>query len=141
MLNVVAKFTSVMDEKGVKYTFYPASEEGKSEVVKVNYSGENGNDMSFLFFFDADGTSVSLRLFNFCKVSTEKLMDMYVAINETNAQYRWVKLYIDGDNEVVIEGDAIIDEVTAGEECFEMLIRFLSIADKIYPNLMKVLWS
>jgi len=141
MLNSVADFVRVLEEKEVKYTFFPSEEEGRPEVIRINYTGKNGNNMTFLYFFDADGKTLSVKIVDLCKVTTEKLMDMYVTVNEINAQYRWVKLYIDKDNDIPVEGDAIVDNLTAGDECFEILLRFLSISNDIYPRLMKVLWS
>ena len=141
MLKSVSNFTNLLDEKDVKYNFFPAENQGDREVVKIEFGGEHGNDITFLFFFDPDGTTVSLCVVDFCKVAVEKLMDMYVTVNELNTKYRWIKLYINSDNKIIVETDAVINETTAGEVCFELLSRFFSITNEIYPQIMKVLWS
>ena len=140
MLKSVANFISTLESKEIKYTHYP-KEENRKEIVKISYTAKHNNSLSFYFFFDDDGESINLKIWDICKVSEEKMMEMYVVLNEINYEYRWVKLYIDKDNEVTASGDAIIDENTAGEECCEILGRYLSILDDVYPRLMKVLWA
>ncbi len=140
MLKSVSNFINLLESKEIKYTHYPA-EEKRKEAIKILYTGEHNNSLTFVFFFDDDGESVNVKVWDICKVTEEKIMEMHVVINELNYEYRWIKLFVDDENEVTASGDAIIDEDTAGEECYEILGRYLSILDDIYPRLMKVLWA
>lgn len=141
MLASVENFINTLEEKKIKFSHYPPQGERTTEVVKIDYSGKHGNDLSFTFFFDPTGDTVNVKMFSICKVGEEKLMNMYVTLNEINYEYRWIKMYMDNDNEVTASGDAIINPETAGEECFEILLRYLSILDDAYPRIMKALWA
>lgn len=131
---------SFFDEKGIKYTYFEPDEKS-GEVLKVTFGADNKESISILFFFDADGDSVNVKSFSIAKVAEGKLMEMYTLINELNYEYRWIKFYLDKDNEVAASGDAIINEETAGDECMEIVLRYVNIIDEVYPRLMKVIWG
>lgn len=137
-------FKAHLDNKDIKYTYY-APDENRNEAIKVAFSGDNAESISILFFFDkkddGDTTSINIKSFSIAKVPTDKLMNLYVALNELNAEYRWVKFYIDKDNEVTVSGDAITDEESAADELEEILLRYINIIDEVYPRIMKALWA
>ncbi|MBE7036709.1 MAG: YbjN domain-containing protein [Ruminococcaceae bacterium] len=134
------RFKSFLENKSIRYDYYEPTEK-RNEAVKVTYKGDNADKVSVIFFFDKDGKSVNVKSFSIAKIPSNKLMDMYVALNELNCEYRWVKFYVDSDNEVTVSGDAIINADSVGAECHELLVRYVDIIDKVYPRLMKVLWS
>ena len=39
------------------------------------------------------------------------------------------------------EIDAVIEPMTTGDECFELLLRTLDIVDKSYPEMMRLIWN
>lgn len=141
MKNTVTNVINYLEEKEIKYTHFPAEGELTRDVIQVLYTGEHGNSLRFAFFFDEDGESVNLKCFDIAKANAEKLMNMYVTLNTINCDYRWIKLYLNEENEIVASTDAIIDPETAGAECFELLLHLLSILDDVYPNIMKSLWA
>ena len=141
MLASVNNFIRTLEEKEVVFTHFPLEGERTTETVKISCTGNHNNEISFFFFFDSDGRTVNVKAFEICKPEEEKLMNMYVVINQIHCDYRWVKFFIDGENEVTFSGDAIVNEATAGEECFELLIRYISIIDEVYPTLMKAMWA
>lgn len=134
------RFKSALDAKGVRYEYTPKTEE-RAERVRITYNCDNIPSVSVIFFFDEGRNSVNIKCFTIAKVPETALMNMYVKLNELNADYRWIKFYIDSDNEVTASGDAIIDEETAGEECHELCMRYVNIIDECYPEIMKALWA
>ena len=138
------KFKETLERKDFQFDYYEATEK-RDEAIKVSIRGEKADSIETIFFFDKDDEtgsgSVNVKSFTIAKVPAEKLMDMYVTLNDLNSHYRWIKFYIDKDNEVTASGDAIIDAQTAGEECFEIMCRYMGIIDDIYPTLMKVIWA
>ena len=131
---------SHFDAKGVRYDYYERTEE-RNEAIKVSYRCDNAESVSVILFFDEDGGSLNAKSFSIAKVPEAKLMDTYVLLNELNCEYRWVKFFIDDDNEVTVSGDAIIDETNAGEECYEIIQHYVGIIDDVYPRIMKVIWA
>ena len=140
MLPAARNFTDKLNSRNLRFTHYDA-EENRKECVRISFNGDHGNTVTLMFFFDDDGTTVNIKVFSITRVPSEKLMDMYVLLNELNCDYRWVKFYLDEDNEVTVSGDAVIDAATAGEELCELMYRYLSIIDDIYPRIMKVNWG
>ena len=61
--------------------------------------------------------------------------------NTLNAKKRWVKFCIDDDMEIVVADDAVIDEVTAGEEVLELVMRMAVNIDDAYPVINKAIWA
>ena len=49
--------------------------------------------------------------------------------------YRWMRFYVDSDNEFTAALDAVINGETIGEECYELLGRAVSIVDDVCGKL------
>ena len=129
MISTTLAFMQYLDEKKVRYTYKPLE---KSELISVGYEGDNMKDMDFLFFFDKDGESVSVKCFSIFQFGSNDLARGIVCSNKLNNKYRWIKFYIDEDNEAAASIDAVITERSAGPVCFELLVRMLDIVDEAY---------
>jgi len=140
MGRIAEAFKAHLDNSGIKYSYYEP-EEGRAEAIRITFGGKHAESITVTFFFDKDANSINIKCFSIAKIPAEKLMDIYVVLNELNAQYRWVKFYIDSDNEITVSGDAITDVATAGAECEEILVRYINIIDEVYPRIMKALWA
>ena len=110
MVQTAVIFAKHLEAKGKKYDY--EERPGKSDVVEIRFSGDNWNSIAIRFFFDADGKSVAVRVFSICKYSDSKLASGLLQANATNNEYRWVRFYIDDDNEATAAIDAVIDEET-----------------------------
>ncbi len=128
MMNLFAK---AMDDKGIKYTKHD-----EDPVLFIRYRGDNFEGLTFTFIFDEDGTTLSVKVYSIVKFKESQLADAYAFANEMNTKYRWIKMYVDNDNELTAAMDAVITEKTVGEECLELLFRAVSIVDDVYKALM-----
>lgn len=137
---VAEKIKAFFDAKEITYDYFEPTE-SRNEAIRVGFNAKNKDSISVILIFDEDGNSINVKSFSVAKVPEDKLLDIYVCLNELNNQYRWVKFYVDSDNEVTVSGDAILDEDSAGPECFEIVIRYIGIIDEVYPNIMKILWA
>ena len=135
MANYKQLFMNYMDAKGVKYT-----DKGE-HVVKVVYNGDNLKSIPVYVFFDKDGDSmIQVYCYEIANFNSNVAAGL-LACNEMNKTYRWVKFYIDKDNDLICSLDAYIDDVTCGEECLKLVRRVVNITDEAYPTFMKALWS
>ena len=105
-----------------------------------------GGDYSYThmlvhLIFDEDGESGHILTSPIGNVPVEKTAKMLLELNEFNRKFRWVKFYLDDDNDVVADGDVLFDEQNAGAACFEMVMRTASIIDDAYPEIMRAIWS
>lgn len=133
-------FKARLDEKKIKYTYFEATGE-QNETIKISTRGKNAESISLHFAFGGDGCSVCIFSLGIVRTPEGKLAEMLALLNQLNREYRWGKFYLDKDNDVTCQGDAILCEANAAEECFELLVRFISIIDEVYPKLMKVIWG
>ena len=91
--------------------------------------------------FDLDGESAQLITSPIANTPGEKTAKMLLVLNECNHKFRWVKFYLDNDNDVVANGDVIFDEQNVGDACIELVMRTASIIDDAYPEIMKGIWG
>ena len=135
MANYKQIFMNYMDREGIRYV------ETGEFTVRVTYNGDNLKSIPVVVIFDEDGEAM-VQMFcweiaNF-KGKREKGVE---ACNELNNKYRWIKFYIDKDEDVVATIDAYIDAETCGRECVSLVNRFVSIVDGAYPVVMRHLYG
>lgn len=109
-------------------------------VISVGLGGKNTN-FHIHVVFDKDDHSVALRMFDFVHVTDEQKPVALLWCNSINKEKRWFKFYVDDDGDVIVENDMIVDEQTAGEEVFELMIRMAIVADEAYKDINKAIWS
>lgn len=139
MVQTAVLFCKYLDSKGKKYDY--EERQGKSDVVEIRFSGDNWSSIPIRFFFDTSCEAVAVRCFSICMFNQNKLAAGLLKANELNNEYRWLRFYIDEDNEATAAIDAVIDTSTVGEVCYELMIRMLNIVDDVYPEFMKACWS
>ena len=108
--------------------------------------GFGGGDFSFThvvihLIFDLDGASVQVVTSPIVSIPVERTSAMLLALNECNNKFRWIKFYLDGDNDVVANGDALFDEQNCADACLELIMRTANIVDEAYGDIMKAAWS
>lgn len=135
-MNYKGAYMQEMDRRGIKY------KDTAEHSVSVSYRGDNTDDIKINVIFDEDGDGlVALRCWSFGNVPSSKRSNVLEACNDLNTQYRWVKFYIDGDGDIAVGLDAVIDIATVGAECVQLVNRMVDIYDKGYPVLMKACWG
>ena len=139
MKKTTKNFLDCLEEKEIKYQC--EEREGKRDWVSVRFSGESAPSVEVQLFFHEDEDDVALRSFSIVRVPQEKAAGMLTLLNSLMEEYRWLRLYLDEDNEVTAAIDAVISADTAGPVSFELLMRMVGIVDDIYPRLMKELWA
>ncbi len=139
MKATTAAFLDLLNQSGIKYEF--KERDGKSDWVNVRYGGDNIQTLNIQLFFSEDCEDVAIRAFSICKVPSNKKADMLNILNALMDEYRWLRFYLDEDNEVTAAVDAVITVASAGPVGKELMLRTLNIVDDVYPRIMKALWS
>ena len=124
----------VVNELNARNLKYDLSDD--KPVIFIKFSGDHINGQSFTLIIDDDGESVALRVFSIFKFEAGQLADAYEFCNKVNNQYRWMRFYVDSDDEFTAAIDAVITPSTAGAECVEILGRAVNIVDSVYGELM-----
>lgn len=129
------EFAMYMDEHGVKYS------QEKDHVIKVTYSGDNMESISVFAIFDKDDDPIA-QFVCWNIASFKNNADVATKLcNKLNAQYRWVKFYVDDDNDVIASIDAEFNKSTCGEVSLSMVRHLVNIIDEAYPQIAKARWA
>ena len=131
-------FSDYLTEKGIKWR---ESDGGDTDCIRLLYGGDNKDDINLACFFDDDEETMAIRCFEIGKVPKNKMDAMLVALNEVNGRYKWVRFYVDKDNDIIACLDTEITVETAGivgRRCVSICVQIINEA---YPTLMKALWG
>lgn len=133
-LQAAMAYCDVMD---IKYTIPDDS----TDRMVISYNGlDNMDELYVIIVFDEDNSACVFYTFNYIEFSDDKKTEMIYKCNEMNNEYRWVKFYVDeSDNTVTIQGDAVIQLKTCGEEVMEIVFRIVTIGDEAYPKFKALL--
>ena len=123
-------FAARCASEGLKYR-----KNAERASVLLNYNADNFDSLDFGFYFDDSGKSVALKVYSIMKFKKEQLPIAYEFCNAMNAKWRWVRFYVDSDDELAADLDAYISKESAGDECLELLHRAVSIVDDVMGEL------
>lgn len=136
MANYKAAFMKYLDNHGVKY------DDQNETIVSLSYKAENMDSVRVYVGFDSDGENlVTFKSYSIGHVKDDKLSAALVACNAMNAQFRWIKFYIDDDQDIACQCDALVDMESVGSECLQLVERMVGIMDDAYPEFMKAFWA
>ena len=131
---ICREFTS----KGIKHK---AEEIGGKWIVNAGVSGDYINGVTMRFISSDNDSDVAFRVFSFVRVPESKKAVMLLKLNEVNKTYRYLKFYIDKDNEIAVEYDFPVTIKEPGPVAVEMFLRAGKILDIVYPELMNIIYA
>lgn len=134
-MNICAQaFANNLDSKNLTYSVTRDDDSRtvisfpyKQRRTSIIFAGEEGIQCQFQTVIES--------------VPEDKVMDLIVVCNSLNTQYRFVKFVVDSDNDLMNYSDAILTPETAGDECFEVLLRSLQIIEEAKPTFMKAIYA
>lgn len=145
MGSMLESYNNIVNTLKEKEIIFNEIEGDRKKIIDLPFGRQLFDNMDksidVLIFVDEDGGSVHVQTEPIVHVPDNRLAQLLVACNTLNKQYRWLKFYIDDENDVMVNIDAVIDSVTAGDECMELAIRTINIVDSAYPTLMQALWG
>ena len=126
-------FTKSLEAKDLNFS---VRENNGTDIVDFPWQGKN---IRCLFKGD-EGEYLSIY---YCleSVPEDKISDALLVCNEMNAKFKWVKFYLDNDNDLILEDDAILSPATASDEAFELLLRMIDILKDSKPAFMKAIYA
>ena len=131
--DTVALIAEAFDRHEIKYRVV---ETGELSFIEAGFNIQGGPTVRFHYFSQtADGNDVQIRISGLmCKVSREKRGAILEACNRINSQMRFLKFFLDKDDDLTGQGDlpARISEDCIGECCFELFLRSMQILNQCY---------
>ena len=89
------------DQRGLKYR------ESEKGFLSVTFNADNINEVTVLLDIDDENGKAELLCFSIGQFQQDKFAQGLIACNTCNAKYRWVKFYMDDDNDVCARSDAM----------------------------------
>ena len=126
-------FIQALKEKELKFDVKEAPD--GDVIVRIGFD----NKITNFVFSGETGEYVSMYT-PFESVPAAKIPNVLFECNKLNSTYKWLKFYIDNDNDLMVEDDAILSEENAANECFELLVRRVSILKDVKPAIMRAIY-
>ena len=122
-------FLAYLDSRDIKYTYKGVLSETEHETVQVKFNGENYDTLTVNLYFDPNGDSVSLRIYNLANATAGENYIMST-IQKLNKAYKYAKfVYDDSDSTIQAEMDLRIDPNDCGEVVSENMMMMLNVVD------------
>ena len=127
------RFLEYCDENDIKYS-YMGIDNDNDEKVNLSFDLTN-TSVDVRYFFEEDQESCMVRVWNLITFDPDQIAEVRDAVGRANADYRWVKYYIDeSDNTVTCAADIYFGGGDAGDICGYILRRVVNISDSVYDD-------
>lgn len=128
-------FLDAMDTEKILYTYHGLDSD-KDDWVEVVYSGDYCDEIDIDVYFSSAEDRASFRFWRVIEFDREDYADILFAVNQLNADYKWIKFVVDmSDYSVSAESDVLFPAGDAGAICLESLDQIVSVADLGYSEL------
>lgn len=135
----IEQYVEILDEVGLKHSEIKTRDNGKQTVTFMYQTELMGKPVSVMV--TCDSCSVEQTVFGIANIPEDKITNAILMCNDLNAEYRFLKFYVDEENNVVVEDDAFLDEHSAGAEIFAVTKIMLEKLNDIYGRFMKAIWA
>ena len=127
-------FTDKLTSEDLKYEVKELNDE---TLVIFPYD----NRETVLAFSGDDGEYVQMMTVIESMMDDERFVVAVLACNQQNRRYRFVRFFVDDDNDIRAFTDAFLDVNSAGEMCFGLLVRSLNIIKEARSEIMELIYS
>ncbi len=88
-----------------------------------------------------DDNDVAIQVCPVARVPQDKKLQMLELINDFHNRFRYIRFYLDSDNDLTVSYDLPVKAESIGESAVEIFARFSQILDTVYPEIMRTIWS
>ena len=132
------KIERAAKEKELRYSI---DETDTSSVLNIGFDGDVAKNLKIRFISRDDDNDFSVRCFSIANAPEAKVDAVLKVLNDANNDYRFAKFVLDKDNDINVEYDFPQEGSDIGEAAMELVVRFVSIIDRVYPKLMAAIWG
>ncbi len=129
MNQVMRDFLMLLNREDIRYLTL------SEKIVQAVFRGENVESILVYLTFEAEGRDVALRIPQILRVPPAQREKMYRTCSEFNRNFRWLRFYVDEQNELCASTDSMLLETTGARDCYEIMMRAVCLVDDIYPRL------
>jgi hypothetical protein len=123
-----------IDELTKQSFAYSAHDMEEGAVVSFSLCGMHTN-----FIFSGEcGRYVSMYTL-MAAVPVGKIDDTIRLCNTLNNETKWFKFFVDDENDLMMQDDAILSPESAADECFELLERRIKVLEKVKSTVLRAI--
>ena len=120
------------DELNVRSFAYSVHEMSEGAVVSFSCCGMHTN-----FIFSGEEGRYASMYTLMTAVSAEKLTETILLCNTLNNETKWFKFFVDDENDLMMQDDAILSPESAADECSELLERRIKVLEKVKATVLR----
>lgn len=132
MNTTIRNYSNFLNDKNLKHEII------NENVIALAFKAQN--DLSVKIFISATDDTLNLKAYGLGNAKNKRTMIMEI-LNNLNYKLRWFKVYLDKDEDIIIETDFFIDDFNNNEQIQKYVNFAVVYAEKAYPILMKAIWS
>lgn len=132
MNTTIRNYSNFLNDKKLKHEII------NENVIALAFKAQN--DLSVKIFISATDDTLNLKAYGLGNAKNKRTMIMEI-LNNLNYKLRWFKVYLDKDEDIIIETDFFIDDFNNNEQIQKYVNFAVVYAEKAYPILMKAIWS
>lgn len=132
MNTTIRNYSNFLNDKKLKHEII------NENVIALAFKAQN--DLSVKIFISATDDTLNLKAYGLGNAKNKRTMIMEI-FNNLNYKLRWFKVYLDKDEDIIIESDFFIDDFNNNEQIQKYVNFAVLYAEKAYPILMKAIWS
>lgn len=132
MNTTIRNYSNFLNDKNLKHEII------NENVIALAFKAQN--DLSVKIFISATDDTLNLKAYGLGNAKNKRTMIMEI-LNNLNYKLRWFKVYLDKDEDIIIDTDFFIDDFNNNEQIHKYVNFAVLYAEKAYPILMKAIWS
>lgn len=136
MNSIIRNLTIYLDNHNVRYT---AVDENR---IHLKYGMEkfSGSTLNIVIALNTKTNAISLQAFGLGSVQSITF-NILKTINKLNYTYKWFKLFVDGDNDIIVNTDFFVNEDNSNELISKYISLTVSMAEEYFPVIQKCIWG
>jgi len=136
--DTVRAFREVLTKVGLKVA--GEQRHGEDTVFFLNFSGDVTQYQMVFNFRDHDRTFAIL-VPHLVRVPIDKRCEILEKLNEMNRDYRFIRMFVNSEDDVMIQIDREITSESVGSATVGAVAIVGRVVSKVYPELMRIIWS
>lgn len=136
MNSIIKNLSVYLDNHNVRYTVVDEN----SIHLKYGIEKFSGSTLNIIIALNTKTNAISLQAFGLGSVQSLSF-SILESINKLNHTYKWFKLFVDSDNDIIINTDFFITENNSNELIHRYISLTVSMAEEYYPIIQKAIWT
>ena len=131
MVREAAIFSEDLNSKHIEHSV--VEDTAEKSALKINI---NMGELTYNVYVIAEaGHTMTIRIADLAKFTDAQTAAALQLCNAKNQEFRWAKLYVSADNELIIEDNEVTNDAMTAENIFELVGRNMQTTGAVFAAL------